>query len=190
MCFLARIPKDGLPEDVEERISALLQKSRRNKSAFTARPSEDVGVRNCSQLPRAVQTAIVKKVVDTLLEADASKNTFVHSSQTKGSAAFRTWRRGGSVHLSELIKLLTAEEMDHLRAQNGGLQTLLKNHHQVFIIREGRAQLRDWPAEKDTFVRKAKGKQHNRCCWFHAHHPDGCPFTSETCAFRHSAENA
>ncbi|KAH7731185.1 Protein C23G10.7 c [Aphelenchoides avenae] len=159
MCFVAHVPANGLPEDVEDRIAALLQKSQRNKRAFTVRRSEDVGVRNCSQLPRKVQTAIVTKVVDRLLA----------TTDMDGS-----WRRGTAAHFGDLIGLITPEEANHLRAQNGGLQTLLKNHHQVFVIREGRVQLRDWPVENEAFLKKTNGRQHNRGCWFFENHPDGC----------------
>lgn len=48
---------------------------------------------------------------------------------------FSDWRCGGSEKLVDIIKTLTDEEKEHLRQQNGGLQTFIKNQHQVFTVK-------------------------------------------------------
>ncbi|KAK6034066.1 nicotinate phosphoribosyltransferase, (NAPRTase) family [Cooperia oncophora] len=44
------------------------------------------------------------------------------------------WRRGGAIELGELAKLLTSEEKQLMKQQCGGLQTFLRNQHQVFKL--------------------------------------------------------
>ena len=38
----------------------------------------------------------------------------------------------GKLHLAEAVKLFDASTLTHLKQEFGGLQTLLRNHHQIF----------------------------------------------------------
>lgn len=45
------------------------------------------------------------------------------------------WRKGGSCSLKEIANLLSADEKSQLRDSDGGLQTFLRNQHQIFKVR-------------------------------------------------------
>ena len=38
----------------------------------------------------------------------------------------------GRIHLAEVVKLFDASTLAHLKQEFGGLQSLLRNHHQIF----------------------------------------------------------
>lgn len=121
--------------------------------------------------------------------------------------------------------------LTQLKQEHGGLQTLFRNHHQVFIgehesvslflisllvppvsfyhfllvllflflARDGFVQLRDWSKRGDTkdsssicSKKRSNPSQRQllhktRLCWFHAHHPQGCPRLE--CCYAHGLED-
>ncbi|MGH0155237.1 UNVERIFIED_CONTAM: hypothetical protein FKN15_028944 [Acipenser sinensis] len=101
----------------------------------------------------------------------------------------------GSLSVREVAELLDKETLQNLKNECGGLQTLLKNNHQVFRVLGGIVQIRDW--REETGGRKAKpdlkrklssAVLKTRLCWFFVNHPDGCPIPSESCLFAHGPE--
>lgn len=62
------------------------------------------------------------------------------------------------------------------------------------LVEGGRVYIRDW-REKMPFRADVKrkpvtpGALKTRLCWFHAHHPQGCPLQAESCAFAHGAHD-
>uniref|UniRef100_A0ACB8E6F9 Uncharacterized protein n=1 Tax=Sphaerodactylus townsendi TaxID=933632 RepID=A0ACB8E6F9_9SAUR len=103
-----------------------------------------------------------------------------------------------SLTLSEIAARLNEETLKHLRNEYGGLQTLLRNNHQVFEVLSGRVHIRDWREGKLSSGEKPGGTQaeqgapskarKTRLCWFAIHHPQGCPMTSGSCSYAHSVE--
>ncbi|MEQ2281425.1 hypothetical protein AMECASPLE_030145 [Ameca splendens] len=84
------------------------------------RPRSGVeAVRNCAALPRDFVDGIVLKVADTLL------------GMSEGTP-LGAWNKGGSLSVKEVAALLQQETLQLLKKECGGLQTLLKNNHQVF----------------------------------------------------------
>ncbi|TRZ00906.1 hypothetical protein DNTS_001089 [Danionella cerebrum] len=137
-------------------------------------------VRNCVSLPRDLVEAVVFKVAMTLLN-------------TENSQCDDTWNKGGSMMIGDVASLLDQPTLQALKNECGGLQTLLRNNHQVFRVEGGWVFIRDWrtnaPGQSSRGTSKCKppplGALKTRLCWFHTHHPNGCPLPSQECAFAH-----
>uniref|UniRef100_A0A914CD46 tRNA (uracil-O(2)-)-methyltransferase n=1 Tax=Acrobeloides nanus TaxID=290746 RepID=A0A914CD46_9BILA len=169
LCFVGSLPENGLPENIEERILEIINAAKNVNKEFIPRLKVEQ-VRNCSLLPTDLRTNLTKKIFDYLLNLSLER--------------IGDWRCGGSEKLVDIIKTLTGEEKEHLRQQNGGLQTFIKNQHQVFTVRNGSVGIRKWPLENGEFLSKQKDIRKSEC-WFFRNHPDGCPVSTEKCAFRH-----
>nr|XP_056711496.1 probable tRNA (uracil-O(2)-)-methyltransferase [Euleptes europaea] len=154
-------------------------------STFQPRGKEPV--RNCTALPQDFVDRVVLKVANLLLSGI----------QEDLSRTSDTWSRGESLTLNEIAARLNEETLKSLRNEYGGLQTLLRNNHQVFEVLSGRVHIRDWREEKLP-SKKKPGMQagqrvslkatKTRLCWFDIHHPQGCPMTAECCSYAHSIE--
>lgn len=137
-------------------------------------------VRNCAALPRDLVDGVVLRVAGALLGM----------AENDGGVS---WNGGGSLSLGEVAGILEQETLQLLKKECGGLQTLLKNNHQVFRVEGGRVFIRDWREKKasraDTKRKPvAPGALKTRLCWFHVNHPQGCPLQAENCAFAHGLD--
>uniref|UniRef100_H3CXQ9 tRNA (uracil-O(2)-)-methyltransferase n=1 Tax=Tetraodon nigroviridis TaxID=99883 RepID=H3CXQ9_TETNG len=137
-------------------------------------------VRNCAALPRDLVDRVVLRVVGALLGM----------AEDGGGGVTGDWNRGGSLSVSEAAGLLEPPTLQLLKKECGGLQTLLKNNHQVFRVEGGRVFIRDWrdPRSSRTDPRRkpvAPGALKTRPCWFFHHHPQRCPLPAQDCAFAH-----
>lgn len=147
------------------------------------RPRDKVEtVRNCAALPRAFVEAVVLQVATVLLDMTA-----------EGSHA-GNWNPGGSLSVGEVASLLGTQDLQQLKKECGGLQTLLKNSYQVFRVEGGRVHIRDWREGKssrtNTKRRPAAAEaKKTRPCWFYQHHPQRCPLLPEHCVFAHGADD-
>ncbi|KAL0970373.1 hypothetical protein UPYG_G00241120 [Umbra pygmaea] len=155
-------------------------------------PRESVEtVRNCAALPRDFIDGIVLLVANTLLGL----------TKDDGADVPGEWNTGGSLPVREVAELLEKQTLQVLKKECGGLQTLLKNNHQVFRVEGGMVYIRDWRVETQrpraphsTRVDAKRktllpGALKTRACWFHVHHPHGCPLQTEDCAFAHGADD-
>lgn len=134
-------------------------------SMFTPRSEERV--RNCTQLETDIRESIVTLVTDQLL--------------AKRRLSADGWNYGGSLEISCIAKIVPIESLKKLKHECGGLQTLLKNHHNIFKVLNGKVEFRV-PVEKnkaDCSVWKKKP------CWFFQNHPNKCPLIEEKCSFIH-----
>ncbi|XP_022361598.1 probable tRNA (uracil-O(2)-)-methyltransferase isoform X2 [Enhydra lutris kenyoni] len=143
-------------------------------------------VRNCATLPRDFIDQVVLQVAHLLLDGE-QLNT---GSASSGSS--KAWNRGGSLSLAEVARELAGETLQRLKRECGGLQTLLRNNHQVFEVVNGRVHIRDWREEKLQRQPHSEAKRRlcseafkTRVCWFYSHHPDGCVLPSDSCPFAH-----
>ncbi|VDK51260.1 unnamed protein product [Gongylonema pulchrum] len=84
--------------------------------------------------------------------------------------------------LSDIADILNKEEKAQLKDSNGGLQTFLKNQHQVFKVTKGTVAVRNWTEEGR---RRVEGRRKASDCWFYKNHPNGCPLTADVCSYRH-----
>lgn len=155
---------------------------------FAAR-SDVEPVRNCSKVARGVQDEIVRLVFDHLL---AGKRRCL-AAATSGVAS---WNVGGSATLGELAGLISSDSLRQLKSECGGLQTLLKNNHQIFHVVKGVVQVRA-PVPYSVRLKESRETQRPKSggatfvfkqkrCWFLDNHPDGCPFDADECSFSHA----
>ncbi|XP_056883570.1 probable tRNA (uracil-O(2)-)-methyltransferase [Takifugu flavidus] len=141
-------------------------------------------VRNCAALPRDIVDGVVQRVASSLLEM----------TDDGGEGATGDWNRGGSLSVGEAAGLLEPQTLQLLKKECGGLQTLLRNHHQVFRVEGGRVFIRDGrdpkPSRGDAKRKPvAPGALKTRPCWFYDHHPQRCPLQAEACAFAHGPDD-
>lgn len=146
-------------------------------ASFRARsPTERT--RNCTQLDKGLILDIVNMVVAHLL----------HAGRRIPLESGATWNAGRQIEIGEVVKLIPREMLQQLRNECGGLQTLLKNHNNIFCVARGKVQFRI-PGTVDKKKRKRKsGKvplRKVKSCWFHENHPDGCPALEIDCDFQH-----
>ncbi|RCN48735.1 nicotinate phosphoribosyltransferase, (NAPRTase) family [Ancylostoma caninum] len=117
LCFVCSIPPDGLMPNVEEVIEELTGSATK---AFLPRPKVEQ-IRNCLNIPPDTRWALTKRFFDKILQS---------SDELRDG-----WRCGGAIDLVELASMLTEAEKQLMKQQCGGLQTFLRNQHQVFKIR-------------------------------------------------------
>uniref|UniRef100_A0A182QM27 tRNA (uracil-O(2)-)-methyltransferase n=1 Tax=Anopheles farauti TaxID=69004 RepID=A0A182QM27_9DIPT len=145
-------------------------------------------VRNCTKIDRSVVDKIVMIVFGELL---AKRHIPSELSE-------RNWNAGGMITLEALVKTIPQEHLAALKAECGGLQTLLRNNHQIFRVEAGTVQLRiptKLSETMDVAVERKMKKVKNfkpinfkqRLCWFFANHPDGCPLDERDCRFNHGS---
>jgi len=143
---------------------------------FKARDKEEK-VRNCTKVDRGLQDTIVKTVFDKLL----SDSCLVDSRRV----AHSKWNAGGTLPVGEAVKLLAPDQLKLLKSECGGLQTLLRNHHQIFKVEGGKVELRR-PQSKTAFCSSSKKPRlGTKPCWFNSNHPDGCLLPDDVCSFAH-----
>jgi len=138
-------------------------------------------VRNCSQVDKVVVGDIVDRVVALCLKEE-----------NMVEMEMGNWNCGGSIQLGCVVRSLVEQEVDltRLKDECGGLQTLLRNHHYIFLVEKGLVRLR--VPGKDQ-PRNRRGKSHSvnstrhktKPCWHHHHHPQGCPLQQLICHWSH-----
>ncbi|XP_028614020.1 probable tRNA (uracil-O(2)-)-methyltransferase isoform X2 [Grammomys surdaster] len=142
-------------------------------------------VRNCAALPRDFIDQVVLQVANLLLD----RKKFNTENSEAGN--LKTWNGGGSLSLAEVAAELNSETLQRLKRECGGLQTLLRNSHQVFEVLNGRVHIRDWrrelQREKPPEAKRSLSADvfKTRICWFFTHHPDGCVLPAARCPFAH-----
>ncbi|XP_042146599.1 probable tRNA (uracil-O(2)-)-methyltransferase [Ixodes scapularis] len=149
------------------------------------KPREGVeAVRNCTQLDRRFLDSTVDLIAKRLLQAEATDGEALPDRDH--------WNRGGVMHLRDLVQLLTEQDLQMLKSQCGGLQTLIRNHRHIFLVEKGLVSLNVPSSETQRRIQSKSGPA-SKCpprkkqCWFFAHHPQGCPLTSDSCHFLHRA---
>ncbi|XP_064612826.1 probable tRNA (uracil-O(2)-)-methyltransferase [Liolophura sinensis] len=152
-------------------------------SEFQPRNSKECS-RNCRDVDRGTKEGIVMKVFERVLAADRD--------EVKVTADGRTWHIGGSLPLPEAAAMFDRDVLQQLKCECGGIQTLLRNYHYIFEVFGGCVRLRDTSIPRPPKRSKKKSSKGNPkdlnktfLCWFHDHHPDGCPSTDLACSYAH-----
>lgn len=138
-------------------------------------------VRNCTKIDKCIEKEIINKIVQKIL----SKKRYIPN--------FENWNIGGKVLLADLAKELSKTELQELKSECGGLQTLLRNNSSIFLVQCGSVELRPPLKYSDKLneLEASKKKQNIKFnfklkpCWFHSNHPDGCPLINADCSFKH-----
>lgn len=128
-------------------------------------------VRNCTQIEASIINELVLKIFKLLLSSEDSQ----HSS----------WLAGKRLRMCDIVQYLSKEDLKHIKAECGGIKTLLRNKHEIFEfcggdligIRKPIAR-KSLPADKLQTIKK-------RACFFQKYHPQGCPLSSVECTFVH-----
>jgi len=118
--------------------------------------------RNCTQLDAHVREDLVKNISLVILD-----------NQDEGSL---DWAH--AVPIANIAAALGREKLSAIKAENGGLSTLLKNHRHVFQLLKGSVMLRK-PGTTATEDKRG------RPCWFFSNHPQGCPNPTDMCMYNH-----
>ncbi|XP_014288787.1 probable tRNA (uracil-O(2)-)-methyltransferase isoform X1 [Halyomorpha halys] len=127
--------------------------------------SSEEKVKNCTQLNKKFLAEVVFDIADYIIKSDQK---------------ISSWREGEFVSIRDLASLLSPDRRKFLKDQCGGLQTLLRNHHHVFLVCNGRVKLRK-PTVKKLPPKTIKQKK----CWFFYNHPESCPLSDEHCTYKH-----
>lgn len=138
-------------------------------------PRSDVErVRNCTQINKG----IVNEIVDIMFNALTAKRRYLPE--------YDKWNVGGNIKISEIAALIPSDKLKAIKSECGGLQTLIKNNHQIFQVVKGIVELRV-PTKIDDKSNKTNDNivYQQKECWFHSNHPDGCPLQAEDCCFKH-----
>lgn len=130
---------------------------------YEARQSTEQ-VKNCTKLDRTLTENIVDKIVAHLL----AHENFVTTSLGK------QWNAGALIALPDLVKIIPSAQLKGLKKNCGGLQTLVKNHHFIFLVKNGNVQLRMPMINANKSM-----KQKTRECFFHKKHPNGCALNAD-----------
>ncbi|KAG8453449.1 hypothetical protein GDO86_000179 [Hymenochirus boettgeri] len=158
-------------------------------SGFQPREKEQP-IRNCALLPRDFVDKIVLQVANLLLNSDPERKDNPAIDQSD-------WNIGRCLTLREVADYLNKDTLQRLKNECGGLQTLLRNNHQVFKVVSSKVSIRDWRQETFTSTSKRKPESKRkpshdvlktRLCWFYVNHPDGCPRDIESCPYAHGTE--
>ncbi|KAM5191446.1 putative tRNA (uracil-O(2)-)-methyltransferase [Mantella aurantiaca] len=157
------------------------------------RPRDKVEqIRNCALLPRDFIDKVVLQVAQRLLHQDTEENA---DSTDPGTET--TWKRGRCLSIREVAEVLGKETLQRLKNECGGLQTLLRNNHQVFKVMNSSVSIRDWSQDEQTPPNKSKAEAKKRLlpdvlktrlCWFYVNHPNGCPRAAARCPYAHGPE--
>ncbi|CAL1295484.1 unnamed protein product [Larinioides sclopetarius] len=155
-------------------------------------PRESVEkVQNCSKLNKEIINSIIKKIFNHLLLINSTVAV-----QSEVETIY--WNQGGSLEMKELCSLLGPEMLKCMKAQNGGVQTFLRNHSFIFEVKDNKIRLKVprniKDSADDSIEVKAKHKKkqekkqiglRKRNCFFHFNHPQGCPLSPNECTFSH-----
>lgn len=156
------------------------------------KPRDSVeAVRNCTKVERSV----IVEIVDLVFKEILSREHF-DPEVFEGK-----WNKGRGVPLSELANSLPKDRLVELKSECGGLQTLLRNHTQIFEVKGGEVRLRipltieEKRKQIEDQLKNGKKKKgagqakplqfQLKPCFFLHNHPDGCPLNKDICTFKH-----
>jgi len=151
-------------------------------SYFVARDAMEP-VRNCTKIDESIKTRVVASVAKYLLE-NSCNYAIIDS---------KKWNKGRTVQLSELVNLISKEDLSCMKNEYGGLQTLLRNHSHVFLVCQGTVRFRAPFEMSVSEYRESKGSKKQKLqrtwkkkeCWFLGNHPNGCPCSDAECRYSH-----
>uniref|UniRef100_A0A8C8DCP3 tRNA (uracil-O(2)-)-methyltransferase n=1 Tax=Oryzias sinensis TaxID=183150 RepID=A0A8C8DCP3_9TELE len=137
-------------------------------------------VRNCAALPRDFIDKVVLQVANALLERT-------------GGGSCSDWNQGGKGQNTLFgSKLVTDLKNKYLTFYSCSAFILIGTLLSL-AVEGGVVHIRDWrdatPSKADRRRKQiTPGGLKTRSCWFHDHHPQGCPLQAQNCAFAHGPE--
>lgn len=155
--------QDVLIKEIDEYIKL------RSANTFIVRNDVEQ-VRNCTQIDKNLLQKIVHDIVTLLLKTKNNIN--------KSNGDY--WNRGASFSILSICQSLSKHDLQKLKKECGGVQTLLKNHRYLFEVEKGKVNLR-----LPYNFNKVGVKYRSKPCWYFRNHENGCLFTAEECAYMH-----
>jgi tRNASer (uridine44-2'-O)-methyltransferase len=149
--------------------------SSNEQTTFVPREKVQV-VRNCTNTDRNLK----EKIILTIFEALMAEKRLCEE--------YGDWNCGNELLVSDAATLISKDDLLKLKSECGGLQTLLKNKHQIFDIRGGTIKIRRPKRIADTKISDKAQKRNvikSSPCFFHLHHKQGCFLKSDDCCYRH-----
>lgn len=168
----------GIFNGSESCINDFIENLVQNAAQFVPRVPEEQ-VKNCTKVPKSVTNSIINLIVESLLKL------------TESEVLAESWNPGGQLHLAEISSsILNSELLKELKSECGGLQTLLRNFNNIFIVDKGLVRLRNPSKDSVSMGKKRPSSdpdkyRKTRPCWFFQHHPQGCPANDEVCFWMH-----
>lgn len=149
------------------------------------KPRSQVEVtRNCVTVRQEVKDHVIQTVFSCLLKSEEC--------EIKETSDGKSWNRGGKISVGDVVAMFDKDLLKELKSECGGLQTLLRNCCHIFQVSGGQVQLRDFTLDDPFEGRRRKTEDSDRSmylkttlCWFHGHHPQGCPKNSDDCLYAH-----
>merc|ERR1719402_88468 len=178
--------RDRVREYVESKTSGSWSGRKRAKMEFVPRIKVEA-VRNCTRVGQDIVNDIVDRVVKMLLEKENIILVGLEDTEIK-------WNAGGFLLLGEVAKSLSTSgvPLSRLKSECGGLQTLLRNHHYIFLVEKGGVRIRIPGKDCRGAGKKKVGVGESRkkkLCWHHQNHPQGCPLPSAQCTWAHGQDD-
>ncbi|RNA31873.1 putative tRNA (uracil-O(2)-)-methyltransferase [Brachionus plicatilis] len=180
VCLIG-IMEDLMNRDEDEIVNSLHSNSK--ASNFVPRDLEQEKLRssrNCTKnVDAELKTFIMRKVLDNLLSEENYLEKYDGSK----------WNAGRSSDLSEIVGLFEKKQFAKIKCECGGIKTLLKNYHQLFIFEGNTVRIRNQILDK---VLEKKNKNDRKIfaktkpCLFFMHHPNGCILNETDCSFLHN----
>lgn len=127
-------------------------------------------VKNCTQIDKSIVQTIASIIIESLLIKQLARNS--------------SWNDDNDyqIPLGEIIRDIKSKDEKLLRElskQNGGIKTLMRNKHDIFLVMKDSVQFRK-PTER---ARNDHWK--SKPCWFQRNHPFQCSLSDEQCGFVH-----
>lgn len=178
------LPKSRVRKvEISDYLSSKLARAQKSDSKFSQSPGSlefqsrnpQEKVNNCTKISRETTQTIVNKIFTKLLSE-------IHMVEDEGYVT--KWNSGKhDLRLKDVMDFLTEEEKCVLKSQGNGIQTLIKNNKYIFTIEKGCVKLRQPALCTNSDI--AAAHLRSKPCYFFRNHPNGCPLTSNSCAFRH-----
>lgn len=139
-------------------------------------------IQNCTKIDKNIEQEIIRIVFDQVIVKKRYTNE-------NDDFSIKNWNIGGIISLADVAKKIPKEKLCQLKSECGGIQTLLRNNHQIFMVHQGTVQLRI-PIKYSVRLHQAQLQNKEftfkeKLCWFKENHPDGCPFADIDCSFKH-----
>ena len=133
-------------------------------------------VRNCTQVDSELVKTIVSRVVGWCL-----------ADQRPIDINGREWNQGSSLSLPNIVQRLSSEGVDlaPLKQECGGLQTLIRNHHYIFVTEKGSVRLKIPGRDVKRKAKSDAASLKTKPCWHFVNHPDSCPLSDQDCGWIH-----
>ncbi|VDL57992.1 unnamed protein product [Hymenolepis diminuta] len=192
LCIVGRnFTSDGWETRIAN-VNSVIQSENALHSAFKPRKGDPDEVMASLSIEQRVE--IGAKVFSKILELGSTKEKIL-------TVDGRQWNSGGCLSIKEACQLLDPEVMAELKFVRGGLQTVLRNQHQTFMVAKilklllglvtGEGIRLRYEPERQQEMKATNNEDKPRktkVCWMEANHPDGCPYPASLCRFAHRGE--